>query len=109
MDHGFFLGRSLGGEGALSGDRAIMNILKVSSHSKPKAVAGALAAVLREVGSAEIQAVGAGAVNQAVKAIAIARSFVATEGLDIVTIPGFHEIAIDGEERTAIRFVVEPR
>lgn len=86
-----------------------MEILKVSAQSIPKSVAGALAAVLREKGSAEVQAVGAGAVNQTVKAIAIARGFVAPNGIDLVTIPAFAEIFIDGEERTAIRFVVMPR
>jgi len=83
--------------------------LKVSASSNPKSVAGALAAVLREKGSAEVQAVGAGAVNQAVKAIAIARGYVAPNGIDLVAIPAFAEIAIEGEERTAIRFIVEPR
>lgn len=86
-----------------------MDILKVSAQSNPKSVAGALAAVLREKGTAEVQAVGAGAVNQAVKAIAIARGFVAPNGIDLVAIPAFAEIMIDGEERTAIRFIVEPR
>jgi stage V sporulation protein S len=86
-----------------------MEVLKVSAQSNPKSVAGALAAVLREKGSAEVQAVGAGAVNQAIKAVAIARGFVAPNGIDLVTIPAFAEITIDGEERTAIRFIVEPR
>lgn len=86
-----------------------MEVLKVSAQSNPKSVAGALAAVLREKGSAEVQAVGAGAVNQAVKAIAVARGFVAPNGIDLITIPAFAEIIIDGEERTAIRFIVEPR
>ena len=86
-----------------------VEVLKVSAQSKPKSVAGALAAVLRERGSAEVQAVGAGAVNQAVKAIAITRGFVAPNGIDLVTIPAFAEIQIDGEERTAIKFIVEPR
>ncbi|MPL60378.1 Stage V sporulation protein S [bioreactor metagenome] len=86
-----------------------MEVLKVSAHSNPKSVAGALAAVLRERGSAEVQAVGAGAVNQAIKAIAVARGFVAPNGINLVTIPAFTEIIIDGEERTAIRFIVEPR
>jgi len=86
-----------------------IEVLKVSSQSRPKSVAGALAAVLREKGEAEIQAVGAGAVNQAVKAIAIARSFVAPNGIDLVTIPAFHEIAIGGEERTAIKFTLGSR
>ncbi|HMM21425.1 MAG TPA: stage V sporulation protein S [Selenomonadales bacterium] len=86
-----------------------MEVLKVSAQSNPKSVAGALAAVLREKGSAEVQAVGAGAVNQAIKAVAIARGFVAPNGIDLVTVPAFAEITIDGEERTAIRFIVEPR
>ena len=86
-----------------------MEILKVSSQSQPKAVAGALAAVLRERTTAELQAVGAGAVNQAVKAIAITRGFVAPNGIDLIVIPAFSEIMIDGEERTAIKFIVGPR
>lgn len=86
-----------------------MEILKVSAQSQPKAVAGALAAVLRERTTAEVQAVGAGAVNQAVKAIAITRGFVAPNGIDLVVIPAFAEITIEGEERTAIKFIVEPR
>lgn len=86
-----------------------MDVLKVSAQSKPKSVAGALAAVLRENISAELQAVGAGAVNQAVKAIAITRGFVAPNGIDLVVIPAFAEIMIEGEERTAIKFIVEQR
>ena len=86
-----------------------MEILKVSAQSQPKSVAGALAAVLRENLTAEVQAVGAGAVNQAVKAIAITRGFVAPNGIDLVVIPAFSEIIIEGEERTAIKFIVEPR
>jgi stage V sporulation protein S len=87
----------------------LMEILKVSAQSQPKAVAGALAAVLREKANAEVQAVGAGAVNQAVKAIAITRGLVAPNGIDLVVIPAFSEIEIDGEERTAIKFIVESR
>jgi len=86
-----------------------MEVLKVSAQSQPKSVAGALAAVLRDNSSAEIQAVGAGAVNQAVKAIAITRGFVAPNGIDLVAVPAFSEVTIDGEERTAIKFIVEPR
>lgn len=86
-----------------------MEILKVSAQSQPKSVAGALAAVLRDNNSAEIQAVGAGAVNQAVKAIAITRGFVAPNGIDLIAVPAFSEVSIDGEERTAIKFIVEPR
>ncbi|MCK8825730.1 stage V sporulation protein S [Fuchsiella alkaliacetigena] len=86
-----------------------MEVLKIASDSRPKSIAGALAAVLREEGRAELQSIGAGAVNQAVKAIAIARGFVAPSGVDLVAIPAFAEIEIDGEERTAIKFIVEPR
>lgn len=86
-----------------------MDVLKVSAQSKPKSVAGALAAVLREKGVAEVQAIGAGAVNQAVKGVAIARGYVAPNGIDLVCIPAFAEIEINGEERTAIRFIVEGR
>ena len=84
-------------------------VLKVAADSKPKGVAGALAAVLRERGSVELQAVGAGAVNQTVKAIAIARGFVAPNGIDLVAIPAFAKVEIEGEERTAIKFLVEKR
>lgn len=86
-----------------------MDVLKVAALSKPKSVAGAIAAVLREKGTVEIQAVGAGAVNQTVKSIAIARGYVAPNGIDIVCVPSFAEIEINGEKRTAIRFVVESR
>lgn len=86
-----------------------MEVLKVSAQSNSKSVAGALAAVLREKGTAEIQAVGAGAVNQAIKAVAIARGFVAPNGIDLIAVPSFAEIMIEGEERTAIRFIIEPR
>lgn len=86
-----------------------MDILKVSAKSNPNSVAGALANVLREQTKAELQAIGAGAINQTVKAIAIARGFVAPSGLDLVCIPAFTDIMIDNEERTAIRFIVEPR
>jgi stage V sporulation protein S len=87
----------------------MVEVLKVSAQSNPKSVAGALTAVLRERGTAEVQAVGAGAVNQAVKAIAITRGFIAPSGIDLVSVPAFVEITIDGEERTAIKFIVEPR
>ncbi|SMG48058.1 stage V sporulation protein S [Dethiosulfovibrio salsuginis] len=86
-----------------------MEILKVSASSQPKLVAGAIAAVIRESGAVECQAVGAGAVNQAVKSIAIARGYVAPNGIDMVCVPAFSKIEIDGEERTAIRFQLEKR
>ncbi len=84
-------------------------VLKVSSKSNPNAVAGALAGVVRSAGSVEVQVVGAGALNQAVKAIAIARGYVTTSGLDLMCRPTFADIVIDGERRTAIRLLVEKR
>lgn len=88
---------------------ASVKVLKVSSKSSPNSVAGALAGVIREDGVVEIQTVGAGALNQAIKAIAIARGFVAPTGVDLVCSPAFADIEINGEERTAIRLLVEPR
>lgn len=85
-----------------------MELLKVSSNSSPKAVAGALAGVIREKGKAELQAIGASAVNQAIKAIAIARGYTATSGVDLVCIPAFVDVEINGEERTAIKILVIP-
>ena len=81
-------------------------ILKVAAKSNPNSVAGAIASVFREKGKVELQAVGAGAVNQAVKAIAISRGYVAPSGVDLVCIPAFTDIEINGEERTAIKFIV---
>lgn len=86
-----------------------MDVLKVSAKSNPNSVAGALAGVIRDHGTVEIQAVGAGALNQATKAVAIARGFVAPQGMDLICIPAFADILIDGEERTAIKLIVEPR
>ena len=86
-----------------------METLKVSSKSNPNSVAGALANVFREKGPVEIQAVGAGALNQAIKAIAIARGFVAPSGKNLVCIPAFSDIAMDGEERTAIKLIIESK
>jgi stage V sporulation protein S len=86
-----------------------MDILKISAKSNPNSIAGALAGVIREKGFAEMQAIGAGALNQAVKAVAIARGFVAPSGMELICIPAFTDILIDGEERTAIKLIVEPR
>lgn len=86
-----------------------MEVLKVSTASKPNLVAGALAAMIRDSGAVEIQTIGAGALNQAIKAIAIARGFVAPSGIDIVCIPAFTDIEIDGDKRTAIKLIVEPK
>ena len=84
-------------------------ILKVSAQSRPSAVAGAIAGVVREKGRAEVQAIGAGAVNQAVNAIAIARGYLVPSGFDVVCIPSFTDVVINDEERTALKLMVEPR
>jgi stage V sporulation protein S len=84
-------------------------VLKVSARSRPSAVAGAIAGVVRESGRAEVQAIGAGATNQAVKAVAIARDYLRETGIEAVCLPAFIDVTIDNEDRTAIRLVVEPR
>jgi stage V sporulation protein S len=84
-------------------------ILKVSAKSRPSAVAGAIAGVVREFGRAEVQAIGAGATNQAVKAAAIARDYLRESGIDAVCLPAFIDVTIDNEDRTAIRILIEPR
>ncbi|HEX6291989.1 MAG TPA: stage V sporulation protein S [Herpetosiphonaceae bacterium] len=84
-------------------------MLKVSTRSRPSAVAGAIAGVIRESGVAEVQSIGAGATNQAIKAVAIARSYLSEEGVDIFCVPSFIDVAIDEEERTAIRLLIQRR
>ena len=86
-----------------------MEVLKVSSKSAPNSVAGAIAAVVTEHGAAELQAVGAGAINQALKAVAVARGYMAPSGVNLICVPAFTTIAIDGEEKTGIKLIVEPR
>ncbi len=86
-----------------------MDIIKVSAESRTSAVAGAIAGVVREHQRAEVQAIGAGAVNQAVKAVAIARGYLHEDGLDVICIPEFVTIDIEGNQRTALRLTVEPR
>ena len=81
-------------------------MLKVSSKSNPNSVAGAIAGIIAEKGKVELQALGAGAINQVVKAIAIARGFVASSGVDLVCIPAFSIVNIEGEERTGMKFIV---
>jgi stage V sporulation protein S len=83
--------------------------LKVSALSRPAAVAGAIAGMVRERGRAEVQAIGAGAINQAVKAVANARGYLAPAGIDLICIPGFVEVVVEAGERTAIKLLVEPR
>ena len=86
-----------------------MSVIKVSARSRTASVAGAIAGVIRESGKAEVQAIGAGAVNQAIKAVAIATGYLAEEGKEIICVPAFVEVAIDSNERTALRLLVEPR
>jgi stage V sporulation protein S len=86
-----------------------LNVLKVGTRSDPNKVAGALAGSIRESHRAEIQTIGAGALNQAIKAVAIARGYLAPAGLDIWCYPAFVDVEIDGTERTAIKLFVEPR
>jgi stage V sporulation protein S len=87
----------------------IMDIIKVAARSRSTSVAGAIAGVIRESGRAEVQAIGAGAVNQAIKAVAIARGYLELDGIDIVCMPSFVEVQIEEQERTAIKLAVEPR
>lgn len=84
-----------------------MEILKVSSKSNPSKVAGAIANIFRENGIVEIQTVGAGSLNQAIKAVAIARGFVAPSGNNLIIVPAFNDIVIDGEQKTAIKLIVK--
>jgi stage V sporulation protein S len=86
-----------------------MDIIKVSAESRTSAVAGAIAGVVREYKHAEVQAIGAGAVNQAVKACAIARGYLHGDSIDMICLPSFVEVEIDGKERTALKLVIEPR
>ena len=86
-----------------------MEVLKISAKSNPNSVAGAIAGLVKESNKAEMQAIGAGALNQAIKAVAIARGFVAPSGVDLVCVPAFTDINIEGDQKTAIKLIVEPR
>ncbi len=86
-----------------------MDIIKVSGRSRTAAVAGAIAGVVRDYQRAEVQAIGAGAVNQAVKAMALAKSYLAEDGYNVIFIPEFVDVVIEDKIRTAIKFTVEPR
>ena len=87
----------------------VVEQLRVSARSQPNGVAGAIASVVRNGRQVEVQVVGAGALNQAVKATAIARTFLAANNLDIIMVPAFANVTIDGEDRTALRLHIEPR
>lgn len=90
-------------------DTTSVEIIKVSATSRTSAVAGAIAGIFREQEFANVQAIGASAVNQAVKALALARDYLAEDGYDVVSIPEFVDVDIDGSIRTAIRINVIPR
>ena len=92
-----------------NGDMRPMDVIKVSATSRSTSVAGAVAGVIRDRGHAEVQAIGASAVNQAVKAIAIAHGYLKLDNIDIVCVPSFTEVVIDGQDRTAVRLSVEKR
>ncbi len=98
--------------GASKGQAALKaqsDVVKVSAQSRSTAVAGAIAGIIRERGRVDVQAIGAGAVNQALKAAAIARTYLLQEGIDIYLLPSFSNVAIEGSERTAVRLTVERR
>lgn len=84
-----------------------MDLVRVAASSRSTSVAGAIAGITREKGRVDIQAIGAAAVNQAVKAVAIARGYLELDGIEIVCVPSFAEVMINGNERTAIRMAVE--
>jgi len=86
-----------------------MELIKVSANSRTSAVAGAIAGVVREHKRAEVQAIGAGAVNQAVKALVLATGYLKNDSITVVCVPEFADVTIDDKVRTAIKFVVEPR
>lgn len=101
--------RAVGSDNESHEHDASAEMLKVSTRSRPSAVAGAIAGVIREIGVAEVQSIGAGATNQAIKAVAIARSYLKEDGIDISCMPSFIDISIDNQERTAIRLLIERR
>jgi stage V sporulation protein S len=89
--------------------KAPIEVLKAAAASKPVSLAGAIAGVIRSQGRVEIHAIGAAAVNQAIKAIAISRGYLTPAGLELVCIPSFVDLSLDGQERTGIRLLVELR
>jgi stage V sporulation protein S len=86
-----------------------VKLLKVSSNSKPNSVAGAIAGMIRTDSRVQVQTIGAGALNQAVKGIAIARGFIAPTGQELVCVPFFKDIEVNGEVKTAIVLAIESR
>jgi stage V sporulation protein S len=89
--------------------RPVVSLIKVSGTSRTSAVAGAIAGVVRDHNRADIQAIGASAINQATKAMILARGYLLQDGINVVCIPEFVDVEIDGKVRTAVKFAVEPR
>jgi stage V sporulation protein S len=92
-----------------AGGKRQSEVIKVSAGSRSTAVAGAIAGIVRSQGRVDMQAIGAAAVNQALKAAAIARGYLLLDGIDVIVIPSFSDVEIEGSERTAVRFAIEPR
>ncbi len=86
-----------------------MDVIKVSATSRTSSVAGAIAGVVREHKRAEVQAIGAGAVNQAIKALVLATGYLKGDGIDVVAVPEFVDVEIEDKVRTAVKLIVEPR
>lgn len=84
-----------------------MDLIKVAANSRPSAVAGAIAGVIRDNNHAEIQAIGAGAVNQAVKALILARGYLKSEGINVFVVPEFSDVSIEDKARTAIKLIID--
>lgn len=84
-----------------------MELIKVAANSRPSAVAGAIAGVIRDTKHAEIQAIGAGAVNQAVKALILARGYLKGDGISVSVVPEFSDVSIDQKARTAIKLIID--
>jgi stage V sporulation protein S len=103
------ISQPVNGRGHSDTHKSAVDIIRVSATSRSTAVAGAIAGVVREHGRTDVQAIGAGAVNQAVKAAAIARGYLLLDGINVVIVPSFAEVEIEGTDRTAVKFSVEPR
>ena len=103
------IARAVGASGATAMERHSAEVLKVFTRSRPSAVAGAIAGVIREHKYAEVQAIGAGAVNQAVKALVLATGYLKNDGINVVCVPEFVDVEIEDKVRTAIKLVIDPR
>ena len=96
-------------DSASQAHRSAANMIKVSADSRTAAVAGAIAGVIREHKHAEVQAIGAGAVNQAIKALVLATGYLKQDGIDVACVPEFADVTIEDKVRTAIKLVIDPQ